>query len=167
MTDRRGPRGLCPAVLVVGVIAMTGGGPASAFWHVLGAGSGSVATATVVAVTLSPGTSSAGLYPGGQASVALTVSNPNTSPVVITSLGLDTARGTGGYGVDAGHAGCSVAALSLATQTNGGAGWTVPGKVGVVDGSLPIALTNALAMSVGAANACQGGSFTVYLSAGP
>ena len=43
----------------------------------------------------------------------------------------------------------------------------VPKKVGAVDGTLSVTLTNALAMGIGAANACQGASVTIYLAAGP
>jgi hypothetical protein len=153
--------------LVVGVLAVLIGGSASGYWRASGSGSGSGGTGTTVAVTLSPGTPAAALYPGGQADVILTVSNPNSSPVFIGSLALATGQGTGGFAVDAGHSGCAVATLSYTTQTNGGAGWTVPGKVGAVDGTLPVTLTNALAMGLGAANACQGASSTVYLTAGP
>jgi hypothetical protein len=60
--------------------------------------------------------------------------------------------------VDAAHPGCVVSTLSFTTQTNGGAGWTVPGN-----GSLPLTLASALSMSTSAANACQGATFTVYL----
>lgn len=80
---------------------------------------------------------------------------------------LDTSQGTGGLAVDTSHSGCGLATLSFTTQTNGGVGWTIPAKVGAVDGTLPITLANALAMSTSAANACQGASFTVYLVAGP
>ena len=65
--------------------------------------------------------------------------------------------------MDGGHAGCGVAALSFTTQTNGGAGWTVPGS----GRPSSITLTNALSMATGAANACQGATFTVYLQAAP
>jgi hypothetical protein len=152
--------------LVVG-LALAGGGVASAVWGGSGNGFGSAATGTTVTVTLSPGTPAATLFPGGQADVLLTVSNPNLSAVHIGSLALDTLQGTGGFAVDAGHSGCALAALSFTTQMNGGAGWTVPAKVGAVNGTLPVTLTNALAMGVGAANACQGASSTVYLAAGP
>ena len=67
--------------------------------------------------------------------------------------------------MDGGHSGCSVATLSYTTQTNGGAGWTVPARVGIVDGTLAITLSNALSMGAGAASACQGATFTVYLAA--
>ena len=148
-------------------LALAVAGTASAFWRGSGNGSGSGATGTIVAVTLSPGTPTATLYPGGLTNVVLAMSNPNASPVRLGSLALDTSQGTGGFAVDAGHPGCAVSTLSFTTQTNGDAGWTVPAKVGAVDGTLSVTLANALAMGVGAANACQGASFTVYVAAGP
>jgi hypothetical protein len=82
--------------------------------------------------------------------------------VRVGSLALDTSQGTGGFAVDAAHSGCAVSALAFTTQTNGGAGWTVPGS-----GSLPVTLTAAVSMSTSAGNACQGATFTVYLQVGP
>ncbi len=152
--------------LLIG-LAVGLGGIANAYWRGSGSGTGSGTTGTTVAVSVSPGTPSASLYPGGQANVVLTVSNPNASPVFIGSLMLATGQGTGGFAVDAGHSACAVATLSFTAQTNGGAGWTVPAKVGAVNGALPVTLTNALAMGVGAANACQGANTTVYVTAGP
>jgi hypothetical protein len=143
------------------------GGIAWSYWSAGGSGGGSGANRTPTALTLSPGTPAAGLYPGGSTNVVLTATNPNTSIVKIGSLLLDTSQGTGGFAVDGGHAACTVAALSFATQNNGGAGWSVPAKVGAVNGTLAITLTNALAMSAAAASACQGATFTVYLVAGP
>ncbi|HZW43572.1 MAG TPA: hypothetical protein VFF32_04155 [Dermatophilaceae bacterium] len=167
MMRPRMPRRMPLAVLLV-TLALPVGGAANAFWSASGSGAGSGAAGTTVAVTLSAGTPAATLYPAGAANVLLTASNPNASPVRIGSLALDTSQGAGtGFAVDAGHSGCAVSTLSFTTATNGGAGWTVPGKVGAVDGTLPITLTNALAMGVGAADACQGASFTVYLAAGP
>lgn len=138
---------------------------AYAYWGATGSGAGPATTGTTIAMTLSPGTPSGALYPGGLADVILTVSNPNVFQAHIGSLGLDVSQGTGGVSVS----GCTVAAatLSFTTQTNGGAGWTIPAKVGAVNGTLPITLTNALTMGVGAADACQGASSTVYLKAGP
>jgi hypothetical protein len=60
-----------------------------------------------------------------------------------------------------------VADLSFTTATNNGAGWTVPAKSGSVNGTLTVALPNGLAMNAAAANACQGATITVYLTAGP
>jgi hypothetical protein len=97
----------------------------------------------------------------------LSVSNPNAASVFVASMALDVSGGTGGFAVDTAHPGCALAALSFTSQTNAGAGWTVPAKSGGVDGTLPVTLTNALSMDVSADNACQGASFTVYLAAGP
>jgi len=143
------------------------GGIAWSYWSAGGSGSGSGANRTPTALSLSPGTPAAGLYPGGSTNVVLTASNSNTSIVKIGSLLLDSSQGTGGFAVDGGHSGCSVAALSYTTQSNGGSGWSVPAKVGAVNGTLAITLTNALSMSAAAASACQGATFTVYLVAGP
>jgi len=166
MTRPRIVRRLLPTSLLV-VLAVLLGGLAYGYWSATGSGAGKAATGTTLAVTLSPGTPAAALYPGGQANVVLTVSNPNAFLVHIGSLGLDAGQGAGGFAVDAGHAGCAVATLTFTTETNGGAGWSVPAKVGAGDGTLPVTLTSALTMSVEAANACQGATFTVYVAAGP
>lgn len=149
------------------ILALLAGGAAFAYWSGSGSGAGSATAGTNVAVTLSPGAPSADLRPGGAANVLLSVANPNTSPVSIGSLALDTGQGTGGFAVDGAHSGCDVSTLSFTTQTNGGAGWTVPAKVGAVDGTLAITLASALAMHASSADACQGATFTVYLAAGP
>lgn len=157
--SRRAARGVIPAVVMASVVLLAAGS-ATAYWAASGAGSDSGDTATVAAVTLSPATPTAALFPGGQASVVLTVTNPNVSSVRVGSLALDTGQGTGGFAVDGAHSGCGLATLSFTTQTNGGAGWTVAGS-----GNLSVTLTNALSMAASAANACQGASFTVYLLA--
>ena len=154
-------------VAVLVALSVSAGAAAYAYWRASGSGTGAGGTGTLSALTLTPGTPTAGLYPGGQTSVVLTASNPNTTAVAIGSLALNTSQGTGGFAVDAGHSGCSVAALSFTTQTNGGAGWTVPARVGITDGTLAISLPSALSMSAAAASACQGATFTVYLAAGP
>jgi hypothetical protein len=150
------------------LLAVPIGGAANAYWGGSGSGAGSGTSGTALAVSLSPGTPGADLYPGGQANVVLSVSNPNASPVHIGSLTLDTSLGLGtGFAVDPGHSGCAVSTLGFTNQTNASAGWAIPAKVGAVNGTLSITLTNALAMGVGAANACQGAVITVYLAAGP
>lgn len=151
---------------VLAILAVPAGGVAYAYWSGTGVGAGTGTTGTTVAVTLSPGTPSAGLYPGGQANVVLSATNTNDSIIHINSLALNTGQGTGGFSVDGGHAGCSLAALSFTTQTNGGAGWNVPARVGVVNGTLAITMTNALSMTSAAADACQGATLTVFLAAG-
>jgi hypothetical protein len=147
-----------PVVLLAAALVVLVSGAAFAFWSTSGSGSAAASTDGTVALTLSPATPTAELYPGGQASVVTTVANPNASTVRIGSLALDSTQGNGGFGVDAAHPGCAVSTLGFTTQTNGGAGWTVSGH-----GSLPVTLAGALSMSTSAANACQGATFTVYL----
>jgi hypothetical protein len=142
-------------------------GIAAAVWSAVGSGSKTATSGTTVAVTVSPATPTAALYPGGQADVVLTIANSNTSPVRIGSLAIDAARGTSGFSADASHSACGLSALAYTTQTNGTTGWTVPAKVGSTDGTMAITLTNAVAMSVGALSVCQGATFTVYLVAAP
>ena len=143
------------------------GGTAVAFWKSGGSGTGASATGDALPLVLTPATPSAQLFPGGQAGVKVDITNLNLASIHVGSLVLDVAQGTGGFSVDAGHAGCDVSSLGFATQSNGGAGWTVPAKVGQVNGSLPLTLANAVTMGPGAANACQGATFTVYLVTTP
>lgn len=151
-------------MVLLGVVGV--GGSALAYWHATGVGAGSAVTDTAAALTLTPGTPTAALYPGGSADVALVMSNPNAVAVTVGSLALAIDQGTAGFAVDTGHSGCDTAALSYATQTNAGAGWSVPARTGGVDGTLALTLPNAVAMDAGAADACQGATFTVYLVAG-
>lgn len=162
---KRRTRRAAITIAVIAALLATSGGAAFAYWKAGGSGSGSGSTGSTTALSIAPGTASAGLYPGSTATVTVVVSNPNTAPVVITSLVSDTTQGTTGFSVDAGHSGCSVAALSYTTQSNGGAGWVVPRKVGVTNGSLTITLPAALSLSTAAANACQGASFTTFVRA--
>ncbi|HWH11108.1 MAG TPA: hypothetical protein VG165_08265 [Solirubrobacteraceae bacterium] len=152
---------------VVLAAALVAASAALAYFTTIGAGGASATVGSTQAITLSPGTPTTALYPGGHGDVAVTVDNPNPVSVLIGSLTLSTGQGAAGYAVDGSHASCSTTTLSFMTQTNGGAGWSVPPKVGSTDGSLSIALTSALAMSASAANTCQGATFSVYLTAGP
>jgi hypothetical protein len=156
-------------VIVTAAVALTValGGAASAVWTSSGGGTGGADAGTLLPVVLSSGSPATPLFPGGQTAVALTVTNPNDANAKIGSIALDTSQGAGGFAVDSGHAGCVLSALSFTTQTNGGAGWTLPPRVGAVNGTLAITLANALSMANGAGNACQGAAFTVYLVAGP
>jgi hypothetical protein len=150
------------AMIVALVIVTVGGaGVAFAYWTASGAGSGFSVTGTTTALTISQGIPTANLLPGGHTDVVLTMTNPNTAQVKISSLVLDTTQGTGGFASSI--SGCDVSTLTFTTQTNGGAGWSVPGKVGTTNGTLAVTLPNALSMSTTAANACQGATFTVYL----
>jgi hypothetical protein len=166
--DRMNRRILRVGLIVAAAIILVvgGSGVAYAYWSAGGSGAALGGTGTTVPITLSAGTPTGGLVPGSTATVALVATNTNTATVHFSSLTLDTTQGTGGLSVDASHGGCSVSAISYTAQTNGGSGWTVPGKVGSVNGTLSITLPGALAMATSAANACQGATFTVYLLAG-
>jgi hypothetical protein len=150
--------------LVLAVVLAAGS--AFAFWSANGAGDGSGSTATVTAVTLSPGVAAADLRPGGVGAVVLRVTNPNDAAADVGSLALDVSQGDDGFAVDAAHAGCGLEELTYTTQTNAGAGWTIPARVGGEDGTLSITLPDAIAMSGDAANACQGANLTIYLVVG-
>lgn len=153
-------RALVVVVLVLGFGAV---GPAAAYWTSGGFGAGSGGTSTTAqAVTLTPATPSSQLYPGGDADVRLTIANPGPAAVEVSSLALASDQGSDGFGVDGAHSGCGLASLAFTTQDNGGAGWTIP-----AGDSVDVTLDDALAMSLDAANACQGATFTVHLEAGP
>jgi hypothetical protein len=151
-----------PLPVAVTALTLLVAGVALAYWLGAGTGSGAASSGTVAPVTLSPGTPTAGLYPGGQTAVVLTITNPNAGAVRVGSLALDASQGTGGFAVDGAHSGCALTSLSYVAQDNGGAGWSLTG--GQV---LSVTLPNALSMATSAANACQGASFTVYLEASP
>ena len=152
--------------VAVAVVALAIAGGAWAYWSASGSGEGSASATEAQAVTVTTGSPTSKLYPGGNAAVALTISNPNSFQVSIPSLVLDTSQGTNGFDVDSTHAGCDVSALSFTSQSNSGDGWKVPAKVGATDGSLDLDLAGAVSMSSSAANACQGATFTVYLKVG-
>ena len=102
LTRRRGV--LVAALLTLIVLATIGA--ASAFWTSGGSGSGTGETGTAQPLTLSPGTVSGCIYPGGQASVYVSAANPNSYTVHVTQLSLDTSQGTSGFSA-LHNAGCS------------------------------------------------------------
>lgn len=143
------------------VLGLALSGVASAYFTAGGSGSGSAGTGTTQDLTLGPATPATQVYPGGQAAVAVTVTNPNPGAVRLESLALDPGQASGGFAVDQAHSGCGVSSLTFAAQNNGGTGWNIPGN-----GSVTLSLVNALTMSTSASAACQGASFTVYLKTG-
>lgn len=146
--------------------ATLGTGIAAAYWTAPGTGSGTAAAGNVTAsVTLSPGTPADTLYPGAHGDIVLTATNANTAQVVLPSLVLDTAHASGGIEVGTTFPDCPSSSFTYTTQSNGGTGFTVPGRGGGVDGQASLTLTQALAMSVHAPDACQGATVTVYLKA--
>lgn len=147
-------------IAAAAVVALLGAATAGAFWTVGGAGGGTVSAETVAVVTLTPGIATEALYPGMSGDVAVSIANTNTYRAFVGGLALDTDRGTNGFSVDGGHSSCDVAALSYTPQSNGGAGWFVD-----AGSTLDLDLANAVDLATGAASACQGATFTVYLLA--
>lgn len=128
--------------------------------YVTSTGSGSSTGSTSIALTnltITGGTATQSLFPTGTPTgdVNVTLNNPNSGPVHINSLLLDTSHGTNGFSANA-----SSCALSFASQSNGGNGWTIP-----ANGSLAVDLTGSVTMGTSAASSCQGQTFTVYLTA--
>jgi hypothetical protein len=136
------------------------GSVAYAAWTVNGSGTGKASATSAVDLTLTAGSPSGLLYPGGSADVDSSVSNSNPFPVHVSSVTLDTTQGTNGFSVDAGHSGCNLSSLSFTTATNGGTGWDIPAS-----SSLDVDAAGAIAMSAAANDFCQGATFTVHLTA--
>lgn len=148
-----------PIAALVAAIALCTSAVAYAVWSGSGTGSGTATTGTTQKLTLSPGEVTPSLYPGGTADIAVTVSNPNPSPVRVTSFVLRTSEGTSGFAVDPG---CSPGSLRF-TERSGA--WTIPPRVNGTDGTLQVVLPNSLSMLVNAPTGCQGTTATVYLGA--
>ena len=145
---------------------LAGGGSAVAYYSSTGSGTAAATVGQPDPISIAAGTAptaSEQLFPGGSGSVTATITNPNPFRVHINSLVLDTSHGTGGF---AGPSGCDLSVLHYTTQTNGTTGWDVPKHV-TLDGELDLDLADAISMDTTAANACQGGSFTVFLKVGP
>jgi hypothetical protein len=145
-------------VSVVSVVAaaLLGSTAAVAYWSAEGGGTGrGIAADAMTPVTISAAVAVASLVPTGAPSgdVAATIANPNPFGVRVRLLALDTSRGSAGLSSNA--AGCE---LAFTTQDNGGAGWTIPPEA-----STDVLLADSMTMGVGAANSCQGRTFTVYL----
>ncbi|HSK58701.1 MAG TPA: hypothetical protein VK935_06570, partial [Actinomycetospora sp.] len=88
------------------------------------------------------------LYPGSSGEVKITVNNPNTYPVTLTSVtpnGAPTA--SGGTGT------CSTTGVTL---TGGSSGTTIP-----ADGSVTLTLKDAASMSSASDTGCQNATFTI------
>ena len=147
-------------IVALALPAVVVGGVANGYWSSGGGGAGSAGTGTAELVSLSNGNPSDALFPGHSSDLSVTVTNPNSYAVHLSTLALDTSRGTGGLLVDASHASCLPGVLSFATQSNGGTGWTIS-----ADGTAALHLPNAVTMAIGASNACQDADFNVYLVA--
>ena len=135
------------AVIAAVAVLAVGGGVAYAAWSSTGAGSGSVASTTSLNSTIDPVAGAGGLYPGRTVSFSVTINNPNGYPVKVTSIsaGSSALAGT-----------CAAGTVTSAAVSNPD-GTINPGA----SGTYVLQAT----MSADAADACQGQSFTLPLTA--
>ncbi len=148
----------------VAAVALVAAGGALAYYRVGGGGSGGASIGSPSELSIVARIPATGLLrPGATGEVDATITNPNPFSVRVNSLVL----GGGGIVVDGSHADCDASVVHFTTQTNAGAGWAIPPKVGATDGTLDLELANALSMDASASNACQGATFTVSLATGP
>jgi hypothetical protein len=148
-------------VALAAALVITGSaGAAVARWSAVGAGVATAANGTSGVITLTTGTASADLYPGASGAVSTVASSTTGTPERISTIAVDTTRGTGGISLDVDAAACPPSSFTFAPQTNGGAGWAVPAT-----GALPIALPASLTLSATAPSGCQGVTITVALVA--
>lgn len=161
------PKTRTTKLLLAGALAaLLSGGGALAYLTSVGGGSGAAQVGSASDLTISPGAPTAQLYPGGSGDVVAVISNPNPFAAHVNSLELDTSHGSGGFASTGGSGTCNDPDLSFAAQDNGGAGWSVPPRVGAVDGTRSVTLPGAISMGAGADDGCQGATFTVYLRTG-
>ena len=139
---------------------------AFAWWTASGSGSGYTKAETAAALTTNDvsGTTTAQLHPGGSSDVVLQISNPNSYAVTVTNI-------NGSGAILSGNATCDTAVgaytgngVSFANQSGS---WVVPAKVGAVNGTLDVTLTNAASMANTATtsnDSCQGKTFSIPVS---
>ncbi len=146
--------GTAVAVITVGA----GGGAAWAQWLATGTGSASAKAGTAIELQVSgvPDPDRV-LYPGVTTSLEITITNPNSFPVLIFQI----RPGTGGTVVDAAHVagGCRESGLSMVNPTYG-VSLQVPGR-----SSRKIVLPNGLRMTNASDSECQGATFHVPVTA--
>lgn len=147
-TRRRWTRRLSCAGLGAAALLLIGG-IAYAAWSALGAGTATAASGTtrVLGVTAAV---SGSLRPGGAADILVTVSNPNSAAVTVTSLAL--------AGSVTASAGCTTPGVTV----------TLPGSTNLAvpaGGNASLTVSNGLGMTTSSSSDCQGATFTIPLQA--
>jgi hypothetical protein len=139
------------AVLVAGCVAV---GIAWAAWNVSGTGSGYAKAGSASALTLGDATASttADLYPGATGAVKVSITNPNSFPVRVT-----TVTGNGTITSDKGAACNAATGVSFTNQS----GLTLDLAAGTTN---TFTLGGAVTMNNSSDNSCQGAVFTIPVS---
>jgi len=135
-----------PAVLVAVGIAIGA-------WNATGSGTGYAKAGTSSSLTLgdASGSTVADLYPGATGNVKITVTNPNSFPVLITTV---SQTGSASITSDKGAACNASTGVTFTTQS----GLSLALGAGATN---TFTLTGAVAMSNASANACQGAVFSI------
>ncbi|WP_086663961.1 hypothetical protein [Lentzea kentuckyensis] len=135
------------AVIAAVAVLAVGGGVAYAAWSSTGAGNGSVASTTSLNSTIDPVAGAGGLYPGHTVSFSVTINNPNGYPAKVTSISAGSSALVGA---------CAAGTVTSAAVSNPD-GTILAGQTGTY--------VLQATMNADAADACQGQSFTLPLTA--
>ena len=122
-----------------------------AAWLVTGEGNGAAQATTAEDLVVSPGTTSADLYPGADGDVELTIENPNAFDVSV-----ETIMGDGP--VTSAAPGCTTTGVSFTDQP------AVTGMTVAAGATINVSLDDAASMSNASDNGCQGATFSVPVS---
>lgn len=136
--------------LVLALLTLPVGGVAWAWWSTSGAGTANGSAIATVALTTTASTANATtLVPGGAADLVVTVTNPNSRAVTLTSATLDSSRTV----TVAGAVGpCTAPPLAVSATLD------QPLAAGA---TTTVTLPSAVTLGASAASGCQGASFTV------
>ena len=118
-----------------------------AAWLVTGNGNGAAQATTAANLIVTPGTTTADLYPGTTGAVRVNVNNPNPFGVTITSIAANGAVTTTAPG-------CTTTGVTFTAPTT-------TGQVIAAGATATLTLPNAASMSNASDNACQGATFSV------
>ena len=148
-SDRKRRRRRRIALFTTVVVATFGFAAAFAAWTVGGGGTGNATAVSAQNLTTTAATTTAALYPGlTGANLYLTVNNPNSFPVTITSV-----NANGAAVPDSGHAaGCTTTGVSFTT--------TATSKIVPANGSLSFTVAG-VSMTNASLTGCQGATFTI------
>jgi hypothetical protein len=135
------------AVIAAVAVVAVGGGVAYAAWSSTGAGTGTVTSTTSADSAIAP-VSGAGLYPGATVDVVVSIDNPNSYPVKVTSIANSSSNVNGGC------------AAGTVTTTSTGTDFTP-----VIAAGGHQQYTLKAKMNADAAEACKSITFTVPLNA--
>lgn len=144
--------------MLTALLVLVGAGLVYAAWTTNGNGAAysKAGTAQPISTVDVSASTSATLYPGASPDALIKFSNPNSFPVKVTAVALDT---SGSISADAGHSGCAGTNVSYTNQS--GLSLVVPAASGGVNGVLQTTLTGSVSMLSSAPDACQGAVFTI------